>query len=299
MGRRHHPAATGARLDHRPYASDDELQAGGQTIVYALHESIGHLGIFVSGQVATKEHDKFINCMEAFELLPPGLFQATIVELAADAPNRDLVVGRYLLRFEPRRLDDIRALGGNDAADERRFSAVARVSEINKALYHAFLAPTARAFSNAATAELLRRTDRNRLRFSLFSSQNPFMAQVGPLAEAVRAHRAPVPPDNFWLAGETLFSEAIESALTETVFLSVYGAPLLQALVGLDPTEDRPRRTAARDLARAAAMSRQRAEAAEGLDQGGLLEAGFRADLRLPRPARDRRARLCRTHEAA
>ena len=37
------------------YDSDEALAAGGQTIVYALHQSIGHLGIFVSSQGATKE----------------------------------------------------------------------------------------------------------------------------------------------------------------------------------------------------------------------------------------------------
>ena len=41
------------------YDHEDELVAAGQTIVYCLHHSIGHLGIFVSGKVATKEHDEF------------------------------------------------------------------------------------------------------------------------------------------------------------------------------------------------------------------------------------------------
>jgi poly(3-hydroxyalkanoate) synthetase len=38
------------------YDHEDEIVAAGQTIVYCLHQSIGHLGIFVSGKVATKEH---------------------------------------------------------------------------------------------------------------------------------------------------------------------------------------------------------------------------------------------------
>ena len=36
------------------YGTDEELVANGQTIVYSVHESVGHLGIFVSGKVATK-----------------------------------------------------------------------------------------------------------------------------------------------------------------------------------------------------------------------------------------------------
>ena len=34
------------------YDDDDDIVANGQTIVYSLHQSIGHLGIFVSGKVA-------------------------------------------------------------------------------------------------------------------------------------------------------------------------------------------------------------------------------------------------------
>ncbi|WP_244433731.1 DUF3141 domain-containing protein [Azospirillum sp. B506] len=55
------------------YDTDRELIAGGQTIVYALHQSIGHLGIFVSAKVATKEHDEFTRAMDLIDVLPPGL----------------------------------------------------------------------------------------------------------------------------------------------------------------------------------------------------------------------------------
>ena len=54
------------------YGDEREIVANGQTIVYTMHDSIGHLGIFVSGKVATKEHGEFINCMDMIDLLPPG-----------------------------------------------------------------------------------------------------------------------------------------------------------------------------------------------------------------------------------
>ena len=38
------------------YGSTDEIKARGQVIVGLMHENVGHLGIFVSGQVAKKEH---------------------------------------------------------------------------------------------------------------------------------------------------------------------------------------------------------------------------------------------------
>ena len=49
------------------------------------------------------------------------------------------------MRCEERTLDDIRALGGNDIADERRFATAAKVSEINLALYRTFAQPLVRA----------------------------------------------------------------------------------------------------------------------------------------------------------
>ena len=38
------------------YDNVEEIIASGQTIIYSLHQSIGHLGIFVSAKVAKKEH---------------------------------------------------------------------------------------------------------------------------------------------------------------------------------------------------------------------------------------------------
>ena len=54
------------------------------------------------------------------------------------------------MRCEPRTLDDIRALGGNDAEDERRFATAARVSEINLSLYRTFVQPWVRAMVTAS-----------------------------------------------------------------------------------------------------------------------------------------------------
>ena len=60
------------------YEKDDDIRAGGQTIVYAIHESVGHLGIFVSGGVARKEHDEFASNIDLIDVLPPGLYEAVM-----------------------------------------------------------------------------------------------------------------------------------------------------------------------------------------------------------------------------
>ena len=117
------------------YDDVDEIVAGGQTIIYSLHPTIGHLGIFVSGKVAAKEHNEFVSCMEMIEATPPGLYEAVITDAGPDTANRNLVDGKYLFRLEKRTLDDIRTFGVNSPEDDARFAALARLSEINVGLY--------------------------------------------------------------------------------------------------------------------------------------------------------------------
>jgi hypothetical protein len=139
------------------YGSVDDIRVHGQTIVYAVHESIGHLGIFVSGSVARKEHDEFASNIDLIDVLPPGLYEAVMTAKDSNDPTAELISGDYLLRFEARDLDDIRALGANDVEDERRFATVARVSETNLGLYRTFVQPVVRALVNEGAADWMRR----------------------------------------------------------------------------------------------------------------------------------------------
>ncbi|MBX9749015.1 MAG: DUF3141 domain-containing protein [Roseococcus sp.] len=265
------------------YADDAQMIAAGQTVVYTVHQSIGHLGIFVSGKVASREHGEFTNCMDMIEMLPPGLYEAVISEVPEGTAHPELIHGKYLFHLEPRGLDDIRALGGNDAADARRFETVARVSEINRGLYQQFLAPVVRAMSSAESAEFLRRTHPNRLRFEMFSSQNPLLGGIPGLAEEVRQMRHPVGEDNPLLQWERQVSAGIVTMLNawrdtrdmmrEASFLATYGSPLVQALVGLGGAEARP---APRDLLRDNAAEHAALALARNIASGGLAEATLR-----------------------
>ena len=85
-------------------------------------------------------------------MLPPGLYEAVITEVDENTVNPDLVHGKYLFRLEARTLNHIRALGGNDAADDARFATVARVSEINHGLYQTLVAPTVRMAGDRASS---------------------------------------------------------------------------------------------------------------------------------------------------
>ena len=60
------------------YEDVDEIRAYGQTIVYTMHENAGHLGIFVSADVARKEYGEFSNNIDLIDVLPPGPLRADL-----------------------------------------------------------------------------------------------------------------------------------------------------------------------------------------------------------------------------
>ena len=283
------------------YDHEDEIVAAGQTIVYCLHQSIGHLGIFVSGKVATKEHGEFAQSMDMIDLMPPGLYEAVVTGVDDTVEHPELVQGNYLFSLETRTLEDIRALGGNSPEDDLRFATAARVSEINQGLYRTLVSPAARMAVTEQSAEFFRRMHPNRLRFQMFADENPLMLPVAAWAEAVRAERRPVSPDNPFLAFERMVSGSIANGLEawgkardimhEEIFLNTYASPWLQALVGLRADGSSPTRRGERDLAREAIAKQTAAYLEQRIDEGGLLEAAVRALIyvRLPEGKVDER----------
>lgn len=283
------------------YDHEDEIVATGQTIVYCLHQSIGHLGIFVSGTVATKEHGEFAQAMDMIDLMPPGLYEAVISGIDGSTEHPELVKGKYLFTLERRTVADIRALVGNSPEDDRCFAAVARLSEINQGLYRTVASPLMRQMSSEQSAELLRSLHPNRMRFHMFADDNPMMMPVAGWAQDVRANRRPVSSDNPFFAFERLASRAIadsleawgkaRDALTEQIFLSTYGSAWLQALLGLRPDDASAGHRVERDLVREAAAGRMAADLRGKIEAGGLAEAAVRALLyvRLPDGTADER----------
>jgi pimeloyl-ACP methyl ester carboxylesterase len=276
------------------YDHEDEIVAAGQTIVYCLHQSIGHLGIFVSGKVATKEHGEFALAMDMIDVMPPGLYEAVISGIDKSLENPELVQGSYLLGLETRTLDDIRALGGNSAADDLAFATGARVSEINQGLYRTLAGPVVRMGVTEHSAEFLRHAHPNRLRFEMFSDRNPLMTPVAAWAEMVRDNRRPVSPDNPLLAAEHMASEWIAHGLkawgeardtmAEAIFWNAYASPWLQAAAGLGADGTAASRRIERDLAREMAAKQMAAHLEDSIDKGGLVEAAVRALIYIRRP---------------
>src|SRR5687768_2492935 len=263
------------------YASDREILAREQTIVYLLHHDIGHLGIFVSGRVAQREHAEIVQGLDVIETLPPGLWEMIIEDKQPEPPGADLIPGRYLVRFEGRRLEDIRGLE-DTREDERPFTAVARMSDVNEGLYRTFVSPWITPFVTETTADALRRLHPNRMQYYLWSDRNPWMSGVAPLAQQVRAQRRPVAPDNPFSEAERRMGEQIEGALNgyrdardkmyEVAFNAIYGSHWMQALLGRHTTAAAP----ARDEMYEALIGQKVASLRSRLAEGGLREAAVR-----------------------
>jgi hypothetical protein len=295
------------------YESVDEIRSYGQTIVYTVHPTVGHLGIFVSGGVAKKEHGEFSSNIDLIDTLPPGLYEAVFESKTEDTANPDLATGKWVVRCEQRTLDDIRALGSNDAADERRFATAARVSETNLALYRTFAQPIVRRLVNSPLAQWMQQLHPLRLQYEVFSNANPIMGPVADMAEQIRENRRPVAADNPFVEIQETVSRNIVAglnawrdmteALAERTFLAVYGSPVLQAAVGIDPAGTRELRKAGKHPLHDELLQKRIAELKSRIPLGGLREAVIRGLLYvgLARGAIDERGfealrRIRRTH---
>ncbi|NBC95559.1 MAG: DUF3141 domain-containing protein, partial [Deinococcus-Thermus bacterium] len=225
------------------YDDVDEIRAAEQTIVYTIHETIGHLGIFVSAKVALKEHAEFVSSIEQIEALPPGLYEMVIEEVVEEESGTERAHDEYTVRFEARTLDDLRAID-DGRHDEEPFEAVARFAEIGEGVYETALRPWVRALSTPSSAKLLRELHPDRLQRKLLSDRNPFMAPVALWAEWARQNRRAVDAKNPFVAAEMRVGEAIEQSLDrvrdargrieETLFEAIWTNPAVRALVGAE-----------------------------------------------------------------
>ena len=269
------------------YENVDEIRAYGQTIVYTVHETVGHLGIFVSGGVARKEHGEFSSNIDLIDCLPPGLYEATFERKAGATVNPDLASGDWVMRCEMRTFDDIRALGGNDMADNRCFATADRVSQTNLALYRAFMQPFVRAIANPALADAWRRLHPLRLQYEMFSNANPMMALVSGWAEQVRNRRRPASADNPFVAMQENVSNQIVAGLdawrvaaesfSERLFMAVYGSQPFQAAMGINPANDQPLRRAPKSALHYELINKRIGELKSQISTGGPREAIIRA----------------------
>ena len=189
------------------YADVQEIRIRGQRIVYMVHDQVGHLGIFVSSQIARKEHAEVASTLETIEALAPGLYEM-LIESIEEKDGKKV----FTVSFVERKLDDIRALD-DGYADERPFAAVARASEVQAQIYDAVLRPLVKASVTQTGAEISRALHPKRLERAFASSKNPVMGQVAKVAETLRENRMKAEADNPFLAAEALWVEGVEQVI--------------------------------------------------------------------------------------
>ncbi|GJE43794.1 DUF3141 domain-containing protein [Methylobacterium soli] len=256
------------------YPTTQELKASGQVIVGLMHESIGHLGLFVSAAVARREHAQIVDLLEYIEHLPPGLYGMKVEETRSNGATR------YDVILTERRVEDLQQLQKYARKDEIPFAAVEAVSEVNAALYEAFVHPVLGALITPEAGRAARACHPLRARRWAISDLNPLLAPLKGWAEFARAHRMPRDETGPSVASERLLAAGITAswdlyrqlrdAAVENLFYNLYGPMSLMAPAA--PAVGTP-------LSRPGGEARAVQEALARIEQGGFTEAAVRAAL--------------------
>lgn len=256
------------------YSDVSEIRIRGQRIVYMVHDQVGHLGIFVSSQIANKEHTEMASTLQTIEALAPGLYEMRIEDISEKDGTKHFTVG-----FVERTLADIRALD-DGYEDEKPFAAVARASEVQAQIYDSMVRPWVKAAVTSQTAEMSRAIHPQRLSRALMSSRNPLMSVVEEAAAKVREGRTKAHPDNPFLDVESLLVEAGEQAIDlardvrdmsfELFFYNVWATPWMGVF---GRTHEARRTLKSQDELRGLP---EVAQAIYAIEHGGFVEAVIR-----------------------
>ena len=251
------------------YSTADEIKARGQRIVYMLHDTIGHLGIFVSAKIAGREHEAITDTIRAIEAMAPGLYEMKL-EDAAD---------RLHIRFEPRTIDDI--LHFDVTRDEEvLFSEVRRMSEVHTEAYERAVRPVLKHVVTKQSAELLRNLHPLRTQRLVFSDKNPIMSHLDPVANKLAQERVTVADNNPFLMAQQICAEIIEmqlnlyrdlrDAAAENSFFAIYTSPLTKAM--FPPVANEHPSNVMGDVTKMPEIAKALAD----IELGGLAEATVR-----------------------
>ncbi len=262
------------------WGDERAIAAAGRTIVYVLHESVGHLGIFVGGDVARREHDQLVNSLDVIESLPPGLYEMRLqAKDGADVQRWDsLEPGNYTVHYEHRTMQHILDLNPEGRDEEALFSTVAKVSECNARWYKAWLRPWVRALSGRAAADAIGRLHPLRLQRELLSDAAPAAPWIRSLAAQARSTRRAAPADNALFEVERRVDSALAASLeryreqrdawTVAWVRQLYGAAGLGQWFKPDAADAERAREQAR-----VAIEQARAQELARIADGGFAEA--------------------------
>jgi hypothetical protein len=123
----------------------------------------------------------------------------------------------------------------------------------------------------------------------MFGASNPMMSWVEKAAGVVREERRPAGSDNPFLALQEQMSGEIVNALegwrkmaekiAEETFRIAYGAPAVQAALGIDPTSNVPPRKAPKSLLTTALIEDRIVALKDRIAHGGVVEGLVRSML--------------------
>jgi pimeloyl-ACP methyl ester carboxylesterase len=260
------------------YGTVEEIKRCNQIIIYMVHEKVGHLGIFVSGSVARKEHRQILGNLGWLEYLQPGLY-----EMVIDEPPRRPEQEDWRVRFVERDVEDIFKLD-DGLMDEQAFNHVNKVSRLNDAVYSLYLRPWVRLAVGEQQAETIRRLHPLRMQRYLVSDMNPFLMPIQTAAGRIKNNRHPVAEDNPFVAMEKIYSNALEFNLNffrdvrdqsqEFLFKSLYDNPFTAFLFKekKDESEGKERLAKKDDGER----DREKVRLRQLAEKGGFVEACIR-----------------------
>jgi len=257
---------------YKVYGTVEEIKRCGQVIIYMVHKDIGHLGIFVSGRLAQKEHRQILGHIGWLEYLTPGLYEMVIEEGRTASGRND-----YQVRFESREMADLLKLD-DGLEDEDAFVPVNSVSRFNDFIYRSFFSPWVKLAATPPVDSWIRTFHPLRMQHYTVSDRNPLCWPVKWAAERVATQRRPVSEDNAFLSWEHCFSEATKIGLDyyrdmrdlsqEYLFKAIYANPWIRSLFGGQtlPRLKRNTRRSNREKKQAHALGRK----------GGYVEACIR-----------------------
>ena len=263
---------------YKVYGTVDEIRRRNQVIIYMIHEKIGHLGIFVSGSVARKEHRQIISNLGWLEFLQPGLYEMIITDNSAQPGMHD-----YHVKFAEREMADILKLD-DGLVDERPFVPVREVSRFNDAIYRSCLQPLIHMSVNKWSAEIIRQLHPLRMQRYMVSDLNPCTLPVKWLAEQVKDIRRPAAEDNPFAVMEQYCSDTLEIGLNcyrdmrdlaqEWVFNSIYDNPITKLFFAGEKLKPATGEPSENDKSKE--HRKEKADLQRTAEEGGFVEACVR-----------------------
>ncbi|MGO4388667.1 DUF3141 domain-containing protein [Microvirga sp. 2YAF29] len=267
------------------YPTTEALKANGQVIIGLMHKSVGHLGIFVSGQVAKREYTQITDLIGYIEHLPPGLYGMQVEEHESDGAVH------YDVLLTERRVEDLQVLQKYERKDEMPFKAVETASEALASTYETFVHPFISAIVTPAGAEMRRAMHPQRSQRWAVSDLNPFLWPLKGMADLAKANRlsrdndSPMVMMEHWTAAMTSASldlyRDLRDAAVESAFFRTYGP----ASIGMADSAQFAEPEEAVDIRNAALVK----EALAHIEDGNRTEAIVRAALLLAKEGTGRR----------